>query len=105
MLFMIWCFVGLCSLLFFRFNSNAVLKRRLWPVFMAATCLVFCGFFYLILSYQQPKLLYLLVSTQILTSVLSTRMTCFCDFCGKTFYRELFSANEAACPQCRAGLG
>ena len=84
----VWLALGLTSFLFFHFNRNAALNRRIWPAFIISIGLIFGGFVYFIMGQQQPQVLYLMVPAIILISLLNIRTTSFCDSCGKTLYRQ-----------------
>jgi hypothetical protein len=99
----VWVLLGLGSFLFFHFNRNAALKRRVWPVFIVAVGLVFGGFMYLSMG-QQPQVLYLGVPAIILISFLNIRTTRFCDSCGKTLYQQPIFSRTQFCPHCGAQL-
>jgi len=95
-----WVLLGLGSFLFFHFNRNAALKRRVWKISVIAVGFIFTGFVYLILGHQEPQVMYILVPVVILISLLNIRMTRFCDSCGKTVYRHPFLSRARFCSHC-----
>jgi hypothetical protein len=99
-----WVLLGLGSFLFFHFNRNAALKRRVWPVFGIATGLIFASVVYFSVGRQQPKVLLLMVPALILISFLNLRTTRFCDACGRTLYRQPLFSRTQFCPHCGAEL-
>jgi hypothetical protein len=100
----VWVLLGLVSFLFFHFNRNASLKRRVWPAFIVAVGVIFGGFVYYTMGRQQPQVLYLMVPALILISFLNIRMTRFCDSCGKTLHRQPLFSRTQFCPHCGAEL-
>ena len=100
----VWGILGVSSFLFFHFNRNSALKRRIWPAFIIAIGLIFGGFVYFIMGRQQPQVLYLMVPAVILISFLNIRTTRFCDSCGKTLYRQPIFSRIQFCPHCGAEL-
>ena len=100
----VWACLGLGSFLFFHFNHNADLKRRIWPAFIIAIGLIFGGFVYYMMGREQPHVLYLLVPAIILISLLNMRTTRFCDSCGKTLSRQPIFSRTQFCPHCGAQL-
>src|SRR5687767_6638119 len=100
----VWCLLGVGSFLFFHFNRNAALKRRVFPAFVVAVGLIFGGFVYFSAGSQQPQVLYMLVPALLLISFLNIRQTRFCDSCGKTLYRQPIFSRPRFCPHCGAEL-
>ena len=100
----VWVILGLSSFLFFHFNRNASLKRRIWPAFIIIVGTIFGGFMYYVMGYQQPQILYPAVPAIILISFLNIRTTRFCDSCGKTLYQQPIFSRTQFCPHCGAEL-
>lgn len=99
-----WAILGLSSFLFFHFNRNAALKRRVWPAFIVTIGIIFAGFVFHVMGHQQPQVLYFMVPAIILISFLNIRTTLFCDACGKTLYRQPIFSRARFCPHCGAEL-
>jgi CHASE2 domain-containing sensor protein len=99
-----WVALALSSFLFFHFNRNAALKRRIWPAFILAIGLIFGGFVYFIMGQHQPQVLYLMVPAIIVISFLNFRATRFCDACGKTLHRQPIFSRTQFCPHCGSEL-
>jgi len=100
----LWVLLGLGSFLFFHFNRNAALKRRVWPVFIVAIGLILGGFVYFSMGREQPLVLYFMVPAILLISFFNIRTTRFCDSCGRTLHRQPVFSRAQFCPQCGAEL-
>jgi hypothetical protein len=100
----IWLLLGLGSFLFFQFNRNAALKRKVWPVVIVAVGLVFGSLVYFGMGRQQPQVLYLMVPGIVLVSFLNIRTVRFCDSCGRTLYRQPIFSRTQFCPHCGTKL-
>lgn len=99
----VWVILGLSSFLFFHFNRNSSLKRKVWPIFTVAIGTIFGGF--VLIMGRQPQVLFLMVPAIILISFLNIRMTRFCDPCGMTLYRQPIFSKTQFCPYCGNKLG
>lgn len=100
--FAIWVVLGIGSFVFFQFNKNAALKRRLWPRFVIGTSVLFIAFGWLIGFKGQQ--IFFVVPVLMLITVLNLRAMKFCDSCGKTIYvRPPFSTADF-CPKCGVKL-
>lgn len=100
----VWVLLGLSSFLFFHLNRNAALKRRVLPAFAIAAGAIFGGFVYLSVGRQEPQVLYIMIPALILITFLNVRTTRFCDFCGRTLYRQPIFSQTQFCPHCGAEL-
>lgn len=100
----IWILLGIGSFLFFHFHRNTALKRRVFPVFVIATAVVFGGFIYFAMGRQQPQVLLVAVPALVLISFLNIRQIRFCDSCGKTLYRQPVFSRPQFCPHCGGKL-
>ncbi|MEO5915017.1 MAG: hypothetical protein ABIS50_12355 [Luteolibacter sp.] len=99
-----WGILGLGSFLFFHFNRNTALKRRILPIFIILTGLIFGGFVYYMTGRQQPQVLGFMIPAIILISFLNIRTTRFCDACGRTLYRQPIFTRAQFCPHCGSEL-
>ncbi len=100
----LWGLLGLGSALFFRFNRNASLKRRLWP-----TVHIIEGFLFMVVCWfgtgmHQPEMYWFMVPAVALISFLNIRSARFCDSCGRTLYRQNALSRLPDCPHCGACL-
>jgi len=103
--FILLCGVlGIGSVVFFTFNRNAALKRRIWPGFIIGGGLLFVSFVYFSVGQQQPELLYFLLPMTALVSFINIRSTRFCDACGRTLTRQPILKRTQFCPHCGAEL-
>ena len=100
---LIWGALGLGSFLFFHFNRNAALKRRIWPAFIILVGAIFGGFMYYS-GFRQPQAFYIFGPALIIISFLNIRTTRFCGSCGKTLYRQPIFSRIQFCPYCGAEL-
>ncbi len=92
-----WVLACALGTLFFIFNKNAKLKRKVWPVVAIGVGIAFIamGYFMGILS-RLP----LMVPMVIIITFFNIRSMKFCDNCGKTIsHKALFSKLEY-CPKC-----
>ena len=99
-----WVGLGLGSFLFFRFNHNTPLKRRVWLVDNVATGIIFGAFVFYSSGRQQPQILFVLVPVLALITALNIKTTRFCDACGKTLTRQPIFSRTRFCPYCGAEL-
>lgn len=98
-----WVVLGVSSFVFFHFNRNAALKRRIFPFFVIAVGIIFTAF----LAYMTrgfPRVLFLAVPMIGLITFLNIRRTHFCDSCGRTLYSQPTFKRPAFCPRCGAQL-
>lgn len=100
----IWTILGLASFLFFRFNRNSHLKRKVLPIVVIVAGLIFGGFAYRLMGRFPPQVLYLMVPALILISYLNIRTTHFCDSCGRTLFRQPIFIRTPFCPHCGGEL-
>lgn len=98
-----WVILGIASFLFFYFNRNAPLKRKIFPVFVVATGFTFAAF----LVYEtrgEPRALSIALPMIALITFLNIRTTRFCDPCGRTLIRQPLFTRPSFCPHCGARL-
>ena len=98
-----WVALGLASFLFFQFNRDATLKRRVFPFFAIAVGLIF-GAFLIYMTRGFSQVVFLAVPMIALITFLNIRMTRFCDSCGRTLYRQPLFTRPGFCPHCGAQL-
>ena len=101
---LVWCLLGLTSFLFFHFNRNATLKRRVFPAFMIVVGAMFLGVVYYFIGWQQPLVFVGAVPAVVVISYLNIRMTRFCESCGRTLYRQPLFSKPRFCSHCGAKL-
>ena len=94
----VWLCLALISFLFFHFNKNATLKRRIHPGYIIFVGVVFLGFLYLHIGRNQPRIFWFAIPAVTLISYLNIRRTRFCDSCGLTLYPRF--SKDRFCPQC-----
>ncbi len=99
--FPIWA-IFVISGLFFWFNKNAALKRRLFPYFMIAAALVMVIFVFF--SGIPPQALFIVIPAVALISFLNIRSIKFCDSCGRTINSQNPFSPAEYCQKCGAKL-
>jgi hypothetical protein len=102
---LVWCILGLASFLFFHFNRNVALKRRVLPVLTVIVVAMFLGVVYYFIGSSQPLVFVFAVPAVVVISYLNIRMTRFCNSCGKTLHQQLPFTTVRFCPHCGAELG
>jgi hypothetical protein len=98
-----WLLLGLASFLFFQFNRNAALKRRVWPPFMIIIGVIFAAFLWHVTNGYSEALLFM-VPAIVIISILNIRLTRFCDACGRTLHAQPFCSRPAFCKYCGTKL-
>jgi hypothetical protein len=98
-----WTLLGLTSFLFFQFNRNAALKRRIWPPFIIIIGVIFASFVWYT-SGGRPEVLVFMLPAVALISLLNIRLTRFCQSCGRTIRAQPFSSPGSFCKYCGAKL-
>ena len=96
--FSTWIVLGLGSFAFFYFNRDAALKRKVLPVVIVSTGILFLGFLWLM--GLRGEAMYIAVPAVILISLLNLRGTKFCDSCGRTLYNQWPFSEVELCPKC-----
>jgi hypothetical protein len=99
----VWFILGLTSFLFFKFNRNATLKRRVWAPFVIIIGVIFAAFVWH-MSGGSLAVLVFMVPVIVLISVLNIRLTRFCQSCGRTLEAQPFSSPGLYCKYCGAKL-
>lgn len=98
-----WALLGLASFLFFNFNRDAKLKKRVFPVFIVGTGVVFATFAAYVTGWRLAPLLIMLPLVGLIT-LINLRSTKFCAGCGRTLYRQSFFGPTKFCPHCGSDL-
>ena len=98
-----WIILGIASFVFFQFNRNAALKRRIWPPFIIIIGFIF-GSFVWHMSGGRSEVLLFMVPAIVIISVLNIRLTRFCQSCGRTLHAQPFSSVGSFCKYCGATL-
>jgi hypothetical protein len=99
----IWFALAISSFLFFHFNRNTTLKRRVFPPFVVIIG-VFFGCFVAYISRGHLQILFVAVPMIVLISFLNIRKTRFCGACGRTLYQQPIFSRSQYCPRCGAEL-
>ena len=97
-----WIILGIISYIIFFLGKNAQLKRKLWPLFIIGSSVLFIGFAYA-MGFRGEGL-YFIAPMAILISFLNIRSTKFCDECGNTITNKNFLSKIEFCPKCGAKL-
>ena len=84
-LFFFWIVFAAGVSLFFWLNRNAKLKRRIWPVLSVLSGIIF-GVICYCLTAGDGAILFIVVPAVVIISYLNTRLTCFCNSCGRTLW-------------------
>jgi hypothetical protein len=100
--FAVWVILGVGSALFFHFNRDAQLKKRLMPFFIIGTGVLF-ALFVLIMT-GQPRILLFLVPAVALISWMNLRIINVCNACGRTVYNNVWFSKAEYCSKCGAKL-
>lgn len=102
MLMAIWIAMGATSLVFFHFNRDAKLKRKVFPWFISGIGILFVGF--IVLEGFPAMALYVAVPGIIAVSLINVLVTKFCDRCGRTITNPDWFSPMRYCPKCGADL-
>ncbi len=98
----LWLALAVGSFVFFRFNRDGKLKRRLWPLFnlgIAALAIITA-----IIMRFPTVWIYVLIPIVGVITVLDIRSASFCPACGRLVKRRRSSPGEPTCPACGAKL-
>ena len=91
-------FVGFCL---FYLSKNVARKKRLLPIFIIGTGILFVCFAFLITG--PSNITFLMIPVAALIVFLNLRMIKVCEACGLVYTRDMFS-KMAYCPKCGAKL-
>lgn len=100
--FGVWIVLGIFSTVFFLFNKNAQLKRKVWAPFGIFVGILFLTF--LALMEAPREMFFIAVPMLILITIVNIRNVKFCDNCGKTVMSQNPFSPSKFCPQCGASL-
>jgi hypothetical protein len=100
--FATWVVLGLISFAFFQFNKDADLKRKVWPVVVVGTGVLFVTFVWL-MGFRGGEM-YVVVPAITLITALNLRAVKFCDSCGATLYYGNLFVKMEYCPKCGSKL-
>jgi len=96
-----WIALSAAGFLFFHFNRNAALKRRIFPIFVITAAILF-GSFIQYTSAGHTQILFLAIPMILLVSLLTLRRIGFCSACGRTIYERPVFSGSPPCPHCGA---
>jgi predicted neutral ceramidase superfamily lipid hydrolase len=103
MFFVSWAALAISSFLFFHFNRNAALKRRVFPWFGIIVGIIL-GCFVAWIFPDRLQFLFIAVPMIIFISFLNIHRTRFCDGRGRTLYQQPVFSPSQCCPRCGAAL-
>lgn len=85
--FLFWALLAISSFLFFHFNRDAPLKRRVYPIFLIGSSVILVTFG-AYASDGHPTALIVLIPIVSLITFLNFRRISFCPRCGRTLYHR-----------------
>jgi hypothetical protein len=94
-----WILLSVASFCFFHFHRGAKLKRRIWPILIIGTALLFVAFSFYFLG-SHLEMLVLVIPAVALVSFINLRKVRFCDSCGRTLYQQPIFRAASTCPCC-----
>jgi hypothetical protein len=98
----VWIALAVFSGAFFFLNSNAALKRKVWPPFAIATGVLFVGFVW---AMGLPTTFFIVIILVVeLITLLNFRAMKFCDACGRTLMHQNPFFTPQFCSKCGAKL-
>ena len=95
-----WMALGIASWVFFAFNRNAALKRRVWPVVAVGTGALFVAIVWHMTS--TPDVLVFMVLAVLVITLLNLRAAKFCGACGRTHWNQNPFGSVDFCSKCGA---
>jgi hypothetical protein len=95
--FPIWGILGIGTFVFYSFNRNVTLKRKIHPWLVSGIGFVF-WLFIIWVGFPLPICIGALLVIALIT-ILNIKMIQFCDHCGKTIQSGGFSKIKY-CPKC-----
>ena len=98
-----WIPLGIASFLFFYFNRNAALKRKVFPIFATVAAILFGAF---AISMLRGSLLALVTVVPMIAVItfLNIRMVRFCEACGRTLIQQSVFRPSNFCSHCGKAL-
>jgi hypothetical protein len=100
--FAVWVALGVAGGVFFYWNHDVALKRRLLPIYTTVVGAVFAGFLWY--STRDPRLLMVACPVIALITYLNIRNTFFCDACGRATVNSIWWTKAEYCAKCGASL-
>jgi len=105
--FIVWIILGILYHIFYFFNKDTKLKRKLYPWTLFLSGILFILFLFW-LGIHKWKSSYIAVPMMILSIIviviLNIKFTKFCGSCGKMIYLPAFMIKIKYCPKCGAEL-
>jgi hypothetical protein len=98
-----WIVLGIFSLWLMYFDTNVARKKRLLPIFVVGSGLLFIIFSYLMTG-AQPRMLLFLCPPVTLIIFLNLRGIKICSACGRTIHSGVWLSKAEFCPKCGARL-
>jgi len=96
--FALWIGLGLAAFLFFKFNRNVRLKRRIFPIFVIGVAVIFVWF---AVGKNGPALF--VIPAVALITLLNLWTTRFCGACSEMVGQRSF-IRPKFCPKCGGAL-
>jgi hypothetical protein len=100
--FGLWLMLGIASVWFMYLDKNIARKKRLLPVFIVGTGVIFIAFTFVIMG--DLKAMALIVPAVALITFLNLRIIKICGACGKTIHSGMWFTKAEYCPKCGARL-
>src|SRR5262245_43447384 len=94
-LMVLWILLSVGVGLFFQFNRNVQLKKRLLPVFIIGTGALFALF--VLIDFGQPWILAFVIPGVSLISLLNLQIIKICDVCGRTVTTNVLFTKAEYC--------
>jgi hypothetical protein len=98
-----WVIMAVFSFAFFQFNRNAALKKRVFPIAVGVTSVLFMAFIAWMTKLQSP-LVFVMLGAVVLIAVINIRTTKFCESCGRTLIKQPLFSKTKYCPKCGAEM-
>jgi hypothetical protein len=98
----VWIAIGLAGALFFWRSRDTALKRRVYPVFLIGSALVFLAFIFFGTRIGSGGLI--AIPIVVLGVAMNLRQVRFCDACGRMVRGSNPLAPPKFCPGCGAPL-
>jgi hypothetical protein len=99
-----WMLLGLSGFLFFQFNKNTALKKKLFPVLTIVTGVIFGAYVLFVTGFEFHWFQLIFFGMIALITFLNIRNTTFCDTCGKMIYNNTLFSKQEFCSKCGANL-
>jgi hypothetical protein len=97
-----WIVLGLVSFWLFFLNKNAAQKKRLLPILIIGTGILFAGFVFLMTG--ELWVMLFVIPAVILISISNLRRIKICEACGRTVYNNVWFSKMEYCSKCKAKL-